>query len=132
MIRMILILVAMLSLTPTVHAADWSWDKADVAREVAGAAITVVDWGQTNYIAGHPDRYLELNPILGPHPSRTAVRNYFAGVLVLHPLISAAFPKHVTVWDCELSPRLAWQYFYLGVEATATLSNWKGGLKMEF
>lgn len=129
----VLAVVIMLVLSATsAMAADWSWDKADVAREVAGAAITVVDWGQTNHIAGHPDRYLELNPILGAHPSKTAVRNYFCAVIALHPLISISLPKHVTVWGSELSPRLAWQYLYFGVELTATASNWKGGLKIDF
>lgn len=111
--------------------ADWSWDGADIARELVGAGVTVIDYGQTQDISNHGGE-VELNPILGPHPSRAGVRNYFAGVLVLHPLISAALPKHIVLWGCELSPRLAWQYFYLGVEATATTSNFKGGLKFSF
>ena len=128
-----LLLTIILILLPWVSsAADWGWSKTDYAREAAGLVVTAVDWGQTRYIANHPDRYLELNPILGAHPSLDSVDAYFASVLVLHSLISALLPAKAEVVGFELSPRTAWQYFYIGVESTATLSNWRGGLKIDF
>lgn len=115
----------------SVSAADWKWDAMDYTREAISLGITVVDWGQTNDIRRH-EGMIELNPLLGPHPSKSAVRDYFVTVLVLHPLISAALPKQAELFGCAISPRLAWQYIYLGVEATATLSNYHGGLRVSF
>lgn len=37
----------------------------------------IIDWLQTRYIAKHPEKYSELNVILGPHPSVVAVNIYF-------------------------------------------------------
>jgi hypothetical protein len=39
----------------------------------------IVDWGQTRYIAQHPDAYKETNPHIGLHPSTKRVNAYFAG-----------------------------------------------------
>jgi hypothetical protein len=113
------------------HAADWSWSKEDTTREVVGLGLTVVDWGQTNDIVAHADR-LELNPILGTRPTKEEVRRYFTAVLILHPLISALLPSSAEVWGFQLKPRTSWQYVYIGVEATATASNWRGGLQVRY
>lgn len=126
------IIAAVLLLLPAgVLAADWTWTKEDSMREVAGTALTVIDWGQTNDIRRH-EGMIELNPILGRTPSRQTITNYFATVLVLRPLISLALPAKAEVLGFELRPRLAWQYLYIGVEATATVSNFNGGLRMSF
>jgi hypothetical protein len=75
---------------------------------------------------------IELNPILGRTPSRHAVNNYFGTVLAVHPIISALLPRKMELFGQELNPRKGWQYFYLGVEATATISNYRGGLRLSF
>jgi hypothetical protein len=133
MMRGILLLAIVLAIgvCGSSHAADWSWSKADTAREIAGLALTVVDWGQTNDIVTRADR-LELNPILGPRPTRKEVRRYFTAVLILHPIISALLPSQAKVWGFNLKPRAAWQYIYIGVEATATVSNWHSGLQVRY
>lgn len=123
-------ILILMGLSGTSPAADWSWSKEDIAREVLSAGLTVLDWGQTKDIVGRGR--IELNPILGHHPTNRAVNNYFTGVIVLHPLISAALPAYAEVFGLEIRPRLAWQYFYFGFEGAAVVSNWKGGIHVRF
>lgn len=113
--------------------ADWSWDKADYIREGVSAGITVIDWGQTRDIHNHQG-VIEMNAILGPHPSNRAIDNYFHLVIPIHALISVALPKEVdSEWFGKLYPRIAWQYMYLGIEGVAVTSNaFRYGLKMSF
>jgi len=131
MCRLPIAIAAFLILTVEGQAADWSWDRADIVREGVSAGLTVVDWGQTRGIRNH-NGMIELNPILGWAPTNSAIGNYFGSVLVLHPIISALLPKDVNFAGFQLNPRLAWQYFYLGVESTAIISNFNGGLRLAF
>lgn len=112
-------------------AADWSWTKEDVAREIISTGVTVIDWGQTQDIRNH-NGMVELNPILGRQPSRDSVNTYFGTVILLHPVISAILPRQAELFGFDLNPRLAWQYIYFGVEAAAISSNYRGGLRMAF
>lgn len=112
-------------------AGNWEWGAADYAREAVALGLTVVDWGQTRDIRHHAGMK-ELNPILGREPSDGKINGYFATVMILHPLVTAALPKQATILGLKISPRTAWQYFYIGVEATAISSNWNGGLRMRF
>lgn len=50
------------------------------------------DWGQTRYIAKHPDQYHEMNPILGDHPSTGDVNRYFIGSLALNNAVYFVLP----------------------------------------
>lgn len=57
------------------HARDWTDE--EIAWGTAAAVAHVIDWGQTRYIARHPDQWCELNPVLGEHPSLGGVNRYF-------------------------------------------------------
>lgn len=46
--------------------------------EAAYLAFHVADCGQTRNIAKHPDKWHEINKVLGPHPSVSDVDRYFA------------------------------------------------------
>lgn len=91
-------------------------------------ALTTVDWLQTVYIARHPARYFERNPILGMHPSVRQVNAYFAfcgvlalafaalclytgmdGLLVLAALLLAALELYWVVSNHRLGIKLGWQ-----------------------
>ena len=45
--------------------------------------VLIIDLRQTLIIAANPAKWTELNPILGPHPSRGNVVVYFAVVIGL-------------------------------------------------
>jgi len=53
------------------------WTDSEKAWGAAFLATRVVDWGQTRYIARHPDRFRELNPLLPEHPSLGDVNRHF-------------------------------------------------------
>ncbi len=59
-------------------------------------ASIVADWGQTRYIASHPQQYSESGPaqmFIGSHPHRDKVDAYFIGSLLLNNGIMIALPK---------------------------------------
>jgi len=66
-----------------VHAADWG-DQRDQDRTLLAttAVMLAADWGQTRDIAAHPERFKEVNPILGPRPSTRRVDAYFGGAIL--------------------------------------------------
>lgn len=121
-----LIITVMLLLLPMTAQADdwndWSWSKGEIALEVASAALTVIDWGQTRDIRNHSGM-LELNPVLGKYPSSRAINYYFGTVLTVRPIVSMLLPKPA---------RKALQYIYIGVETAVISSNYNCGLRMSF
>lgn len=78
-------LAAVLTFSPKASAEPW--DTGDKVLGVAAVTTLVIDWGQTRYIAKHPDKYREKNKILGEHPSVGRVNTYFvcyiAGTLLV-------------------------------------------------
>ena len=123
--KAIIILVAILSFlvfAQPSQAAD-KWTKEDIAWQVGYTALHVIDWGQTRYIARHPWKYDELNPILGKHPSVSKVDKYFAITLVGHTVISHFLPRKY---------RRIWQHVSVGVEAGVVVRNYNAGIRLEF
>lgn len=54
-----------------------AWTDSEKAWGAAFLATRVVDWGQTRYIARHPDLFRELNPLLPEHPTLGDVNRHF-------------------------------------------------------
>jgi len=94
-----------------------------LAGEAAYWTLHIMDWGQTLEIARHPEKYYELNPILGRHPGVGKVNTYFLITGIGHTLISAALPKKY---------RRIWQWFTIGIESSVVLHNFRIGLKVRF
>lgn len=69
-----LILILALSTAPA-HAG--SWDEQNTRLHMPLTVLMFIDLGQTLYIADHPDEYSESNGMMGDHPSRKKVREYF-------------------------------------------------------
>lgn len=74
LISPVLILTLALLFAPA-HAG--SWDEENTRLHVPLTFLMIVDYGQTLYIADHPDKYSESNGMMGDHPSRKEVREYF-------------------------------------------------------
>lgn len=102
---------------------SFAWTKADTARQVVYSTLHIMDWGQTRYIATHPEKYHETNPILGSHPSLRSVNLYFGATLLCHTAISAILPDKY---------RRAWQYVTIGVEGAYVVHNFNIGIKFGF
>lgn len=57
------------------------WTNTELAMFGAYMGFHATDWRQTLVITGDDSRH-ELNPILGPYPSKAKVNRYFAATLV--------------------------------------------------
>lgn len=99
------------------------WTRADTVREAAFAGLEAVDWGQTRNIAKHPEKWTEVNPILGKHPTVGEVDRYFAASLLAHAAVSAALPNP---W------RKRWQYLTSGFEMIMIGNNLAIGIRMDW
>jgi len=115
------ILILLIFLLPINCYADW--DKNNTFREIAWQGIHLIDWGQTLDIARQPDRYYEMNPILGKHPSVGQVNTYMAISAITHIGISYMLPKKY---------RAYWQWISIGVSGSCIINNFNAGLKVKF
>jgi len=107
----------------TTHADEWR--ESDTYREATYQVLNVIDWGQTRYIAEHPERYREKGAafFIGEYPSIGTVNNYMIGSAVLHLIASNYLPHK---W------REAFQYVTIGDKLNATISNFSVGIKVSF
>ena len=100
-----------------------TWTKGDYIREGVKLAVQVIDWRQTRRIAEQPDKYYEMNPILGDHPSVGRVNTYFALSTVGNILITHAIPHPYRQW---------WQYLSIGASTACIWNNYNIGLKIRW
>ena len=80
------------ALTTPAHAAA-EWTGSQLAKAAALATITAADWSQTRTIARHPARWHETNPLLGEHPTQSAVDRHFIASAVLGAALLHALPS---------------------------------------
>lgn len=98
------------------------WTGQQRAWAAAALGLSLVDWGQTRHIARHPEKYRELNPLLGKHPSLGDVNRH--RIVTTGLLMAAAhwLPEHrdliLKVW--------------VGVQVANTARNFTVGLKVDF
>lgn len=106
------------------------WRTSDTYREVTFQILNVIDWGQTRYVAQHPDQYKENDMgrggsawLIGEHPSTTNVDRLMIATAILHPIISYYLPHN---W------REAFQYVTIGMKIDNTVGNFHAGVKFDF
>ena len=119
---MVLIITLFVCIAHPVLAAD-PWTRADTYREVAYVIITTADWSQTLQSADHPEKWTEMNPILGKHPSRSRVNTLIPLGMVLHAGIAYILPRPYREW---------WQYAWIGIETAAVGKNLSVGIGIGF
>jgi len=74
------IILTILMLPMMAHA----WTTTQKALYLSAQSATVIDWAQTRYIAKHPDKFTEVNPILGKKPSTDNVDAFMVARLALN------------------------------------------------
>ena len=116
----VIILVALLS--TKAPAAD-KWSARDYYLEGTWQALHVIDWGQTAMIARNPDRYYEMNPMLGRHPSTELVHAYAATGAIFHLVVTHFLPSKY---------RPYWQGVTIGMSAACVANNFNVGLGVRF
>lgn len=85
-------LAAMLVVACTTQARADEWTPEQRYMGAALAAVTVVDWAQTRYIADSNGRFYETNPVLGRYPSMRRVDTYFAASMLVGAIVLDALP----------------------------------------
>lgn len=110
---------------PAAGAARDPWDATDTALGAVALGALALDWGQTRYIATHPERFHEhaAARVIGEHPSLGRVNSYFLVRMLGTVAIAEALP----------SP---WRTAFLGgtvaIELRAVRRNASLGIKVEF
>lgn len=122
--KIILITLALLTLAQTVHAGEWftPFRRDDYLREIAYTTITVIDWRQTQILI-EDNKYVETNIFLGSGVTRSEVDTMVPIAIAAHWLITWALPR---------DKRLAWQWFWIGIETGAVSSNYGAGIRLSF
>ena len=111
-------LFASVLLAGTALAAD-EWTKEDQELQLVYTVLHMIDWGQTRYIARHPDKHREMNPILGSHPTTEQVDMYCASTLAASWFIAKKLNR---------KNRKRFQWFITGVEANMVTLNLSIGI----
>jgi hypothetical protein len=93
---------------------SWKWIPENTALLATDFVLTGLDYGQTKYIARHPDKYYEKNTILGKHPSESSVNTYFPLYFIAKNAITVALPNPY---------RLIWQGALVGADSYYVIHN---------
>lgn len=100
-----------------------NWSNEDTKRQLEYTLRHIGDWGQTRNIARNPQKFHEINPLLGKHPSTGDVDKHFAREEIVGLLTAMGIdPKYRHLYQNSLSI----------LEALLLHNNQKIGLKMDF
>ena len=99
------------------------WDTTDKWLGAATFTALAVDWGQTRYIAKHPEKFYETNFILGEHPSVGRVDAYYATVGIGTFLMADYLGGRDRKWFLGA---------VLALELAYAIHNQRLGIKVEF
>jgi len=113
------------------HSFD-EWTKEDIITEAAYLSLKAVDWRQTRHIAKNPDRFYEMNPVLGRHPSTGEVDLYFLTTAIFHVGITHILPHEYDLLGFRLKPRRTFQYLFIELSLSCVLNNFTVGIKLDW
>lgn len=97
------------------------WTVCDKVLEGTVITSLAIDWGQTLHAQSR--RYAEQNCLMGRHPSRATINQYFVACMVVHALIADQLHGR---W------RTAWQMTFISVEYHVTSRNFRLGSRIVF
>lgn len=123
--KKLIVILAILCLPLSAHAYKFAdnWTKTDTAYQGVVITALAVDMGQTLYISKNPNKYYEMNPLLGKHPSQDKVIGYFLGGMIAHTAFAMALPP---------TYRRIWQYVFIGIEGLVIGRNYSIGVGIDF
>lgn len=111
------LLLALLLFSSQAHSQEY-----DKSLLVTSTGLLLVDWLQTRSIARNPRDYVELNPILGPHPTVGRVNTHFAAAIALNYLISE---------NLSGKTKTGWLIGITILEGTVTARNMGIGIRLD-
>ena len=123
--RILITLIIILSCPlPAFSAGTWlSWDTGNTVLQVPVTVLIAMDLGTTLDITRHPDRYEEVNPLLGKHPPQNRVWKHFIGSYLIETGIVYILPPK---WSH------AFQVGVVGIEFYWVNHNINMGLRVKF
>lgn len=99
------------------------WTKTNTALEVTWLALHTIDWGQSLDISRNSNKFYEINPLLGNHPSVGNINTWGIISTVGHISISYILPYKY---------RNYWQWVTIGSKGIIVGHNFSIGLKVKF
>ena len=114
---MIKIIFFLLLFNTICYASD-EWTYTDTLLEGTLYIVSSMDVSQTLTFGRNP-KYIEMNPILGKHPSKAKIIGYPIIGLITHTYISSKLDKPY---------RELWQMFWISVEVSAVQHNRSEGI----
>ncbi|SRR5712692_10562816 len=137
------IFVLVLLLAGQARADEWAWK--DTAWESGFTIAAIGDWIQTDHIADCPDNppvlsskcpfgyhEIKIQRIIGIHPSRASVNEYFTAVIIGHAVISNYLPIEYKVFNWNLNLRRIWQVTTFTIEVDVVHKNYQVGIGFDF
>ena len=121
-----LLLIILILSFPVISYGDdgwFSWDEGNTILQVPMTVVIAMDLGTTLDITRHPDRYEEVNPLLGKHPPQNRVWKHFIGSYLIETGIVYILPPK---WSH------GFQVGVIGVEAYWVNHNLHIGLRVKF
>jgi len=89
----------------------------------AALALHIADWRQTRYITEHPQIYREMNPLLGPHPSKAEVDRFF---------LLTGIGTYLIADYLQGDTRTTFLSVFSVLKFSAVYNNYSIGIKLEF
>jgi hypothetical protein len=108
------------------------WTTEDKMLEGTWQTLHAIDWSQTLNISDREDRYHEINPLIGEHPSRTKVNTVMGAAALLHPIVVNWLPRKVKVFGFDLPARAIFQSISISSTGGLVTSNFDIGLRITF
>jgi len=99
------------------------WTREQAIAQGAVTLLQVIDWGQTLDVSENPDKYREINPVLGDHPDRGRVNIYFACSILIKAAITWLLP---TKW------RKYWLAGNIAASGYLVKHNYNAGIEINF
>jgi len=104
----------------------------DLAWIAVDYSLMVVDYGQTKWMAQHPDHWWEANPTMGKHPSTKTVDLNFLGAAMSYALTAWALPPKAEKGYKKWINRENFFFTFTVVEAANVGNNFRIGAGITF
>lgn len=103
------------------------WTTQDTILQLSVIALTTYDLMQT-YTFLYTEPYIseghkEMNPLMGPHPSKSRFYAVGIGFIAFHSFVSYVLPYKL---------RTIWQLMYINFEANMIYHNYQCGVRVKF
>ncbi len=116
------LILALLLVSSSVFAQPREWTTEEKTWAAAWLAVRAADWAQTREIARNPDRYWEVNPLIGRHPTLGQVNRFFVVSTALGLAAGHYLPEY----------RKSMYQFWFAIEGAAVLHNLRVGVNIRF